>query len=123
MGSANIQAKIKKGLAKAVSKTGSNASELVYLVKEVKTSGDPISPPTITKTDILLKNAIFKSFDKSVISENILTGDRMLVSDNTVEIKQGFTIKQGGVEYIVVDVDIKAPTSDILVYISHLRVK
>ena len=46
MSSANIQAKIKKGLAKAVNKTGSSSSELVYLVQTtVITPGSPVSLP------------------------------------------------------------------------------
>ena len=50
MGSANIQAKIKKGLAKAVNKTGSSNSELVYLVSKSVTAGSPLSPGTTTES-------------------------------------------------------------------------
>lgn len=124
MGSANIQAKIKKGLAKAVNKTGSASSELVYLVQETNTGGNtPIDPPVITTNDVLLPNAIFKEYDKNLIGGNIVSGDRELVSDNTVVIKTGDTIKQGTTQYTVVNLDIKAPTSDVLVYISQVRVK
>lgn len=124
MGSANIQAKIKKGLSKAINKTGSTASELVYLVQETNTGGNtPINPPVIAEVDVLLPNAIFKSYDKSLIGGNIVAGDRQLVSDNTVEIKIGDIIKQGTTKYIVIDTDIKAPTSDVLAYISQVRVQ
>ena len=68
MGSANIQAKIKKGLAKAINKTGSTNSELVYLVQETNTGGNtPIDPPVISTNDVLLVNAIFKNYDQSLI--------------------------------------------------------
>lgn len=121
MGSADIQAKIKRGLAKAVSKTGSLSSDKIYLVSETRTGGDGVTPPTITSTDILLVNAVFKSYDASMIDTEILTGDRMLVSDNSVAIKQGDKIKEGSKEYVVISVDIKSPTSDRLAYISQVR--
>lgn len=121
MGSADIQAKIKRGLAKAVNKTGSLASDKIYLVSEIRTGGDGVTPPTITSADILLVNAIFKSYDASMIDTEILTGDRMLVSDDSVAIKQGDKIKEGSKEYVVVNVDIKSPTSDRLAYISQVR--
>lgn len=124
MGSANIQAKIKKGLAKAVNKTGSINSDLVYLVQKTNTGGNtPIDPPVITETNVLLKNAIFKSYDKKLIGANIVAGDRELVSDDSVPIKTGDTIKQGSTKYIVISSDIKAPTSDALVYLSQVRVQ
>ena len=123
MGSSSIQAKIKKGLSRAINKTGSSSSELVYLVSESRVGGDGVTPPTITKANVLLKDAIFKSYDASMLDTNILIGDRMLVSNNDLQIVQGYTISQGSKEYIVIDVDIKAPTSDTLVYISQLREK
>ena len=124
MGSANIQAKIKKGLAKAINKTGSTSSEKVFLIQEVNTGGDtPIDLPVITETSIELVNAIFREYDKSLLGGNIIAGDRELVSDNDVAIAAGDTIKQGTTNYTVIDLEIKAPTSDVLVYISQLRVK
>ena len=54
---------------------------------------------------------------------NILAGDRRLISNSEVAIKQGDEIKQGRLSYVVVNVDIKAPTSDVLVYISQVRLK
>lgn len=123
MSSANIQAKIRKGLAKAVNKTGSASSELVYLVQETNTGGNtPIDPPVITTVNVLLKNAIFKSYDQSLIGGNIIAGDRQLVSDNTVALSVGDTINQGLVNYIVIDLGQAAPTSDVLVYTSQVRV-
>ena len=124
MGSANIQAKIKRGLAKAINKTGSTSSEKVFLIQETNTGGDtPIDLPVITETSIELVNAIFREYDKSLIGGNIVSGDRELVSDNDVVIATGDTIRQGTTNYTVIDLEIKAPTSDVLVYISQLRVK
>ena len=123
MSSAQIQAKIKKGLAKAVSKTGSASSELVYLMKRVTTAGTPLAPGTTTVVPTLLPNAIFKNYDSKVFDLNILAGDRQLVCDNATPIKQGDIIKQGSSNYLVVSIDIKAPTSDVLVYIAQVRLQ
>ena len=85
MGSANIQAKIKKGLAKAINKTGSASSEKVFLIQMINSGGDtPINPPVVTENPIELVNAIFKEYNQSLIGGNIVAGDRQLVSDNTV---------------------------------------
>jgi hypothetical protein len=119
----SIQAKIKKGLAKAVSKTGSASSDLVYLVSKATTSGTPLAPGATTSTNVLLPNAIFKSYDALTVNSNILSGDRQLVCDNVTAIKQGDVIQQGTSFYIVIDIDIKAPTSDVLVYIAQVRLK
>jgi len=123
MSASSIQDKVKKGLAKAVSATGSTSSELVYVVRETKTGGTLIVAPTITTSDVLLPNAIFKSYDKALLDVNILIGDRQLVSNSDVVISQGDTIKQGTKEYVVIGVDVKAPTSDILAYIAQVRGK
>lgn len=124
MGSANIQAKIKKGLAKAVDKTGSANSELVYLVQKTNTGGNtPIDPPVTTETLIELVNAIFKNYDTSLIGGNIVAGDRMLVSDNTVLISVGDIIRQGTTNYVVIDLGKAAPTSDVLAYFPQVRVQ
>ena len=123
MGSANIQAKIRKGLAKAINKTGSSASELVYLVSKTTTAGNPITPGVTTETNVLLVDAIFKSYDQRLVGANIQAGDRQLVSNNDVVISVGDVIAQGSVNYIVISADVKAPTSDTLVYISQVRVQ
>lgn len=123
MSAASIQAKIKKGLAKAIVKTGSTTSELVYLVSESTTAGTPLTPGTTTTTNILLPDAIFNQYDAKLFDATILAGDRRLVCNNVTAIKQGDTIQQGTVFYIVVNVDIKAPTSDVLAYIAQVRVK
>ena len=124
MGSANIQAKIKKGLAKTVNKTGSSNSEIVYLVQKTNTGGNtPIDPPVTTETLVELVNAIFKNYDTSLIGGNIVAGDRKLVSDNTVLISVGDIIRQGTTNYIVIDLGEAAPTSDVLVYTPQVRVQ
>ncbi len=122
MGSLNIQNKIKRGLAKAINKTGSPSSEQVFLMQKVVTGADtPLDQPIITITPIFLVDAIFKSYDKEMIGGNIVAGDRELVSNNDVEIKTGDIIKQGNNEFVVINVDIKAPTSDVLCYIAQVR--
>lgn len=123
MGSANIQAKIKKGLAKAINKTGSSSSEKVFIVKESGGSNDPLNPVTPTSQNIELVNAIFTEYDTNSIDGNIQAGDRKLVSNSDVAIVIGERIIQGSTQYIVIDVDTKAPTSDVLAYISQVRVQ
>jgi len=123
MGSANIQAKIKRGLAKAINKTGSSSSEKVYIVKESGGNNDPLNPVTPTAQTLELVNAIFTEYDTNSIDGNIQAGDRKLVSNNDVPVVIGETITQGSTSYIVIDVDTKAPTSDVLAYISQVRVQ
>ena len=124
MGSANIQAKIKKGLAKAINKTGSSSSELVYIVKVTESGGnDPLNPPTTTEESFLLVDAIFTEYDINSVDGNIRAGDRKLVSNSDIIIATGEIITQGTKKYIVIDVEIKAPTSDVLAYISQVRLQ
>ena len=125
MGAANIQAKIKRGLAKAINKTGSASSDKVFLVSSVQTGGGntPIDPPIFTDTNIELVNAIFKNYDKSLIGGNIVAGDRQLVCDNVNIISVGDTIEQGSTKYTVIDLGEIAPTSDVLAYMPQVRVK
>lgn len=123
MGSANIQAKVKAGLAKAAIATGSSTSDLIYLVTTSSTGGTPLNPGTSSSSSTLLKNALFKSYNAKMLNETILAGDRMLVCDNVSPIKQGDTIQEGSSFYIVINVDIKAPTSNVLAYIAQVRLK
>lgn len=125
MGSSNIQAKIKAGLAKAVAATGSENSELVFIVQKTKTGGgnDPINPPVFSEVDVLLKNAIFKSYDIRLINGSIKAGDRQLVADGDVEITEGAIIKQGTAKYVVINNGIAAPTSDVLNYVAQVRLQ
>ena len=122
MTSAYIRGRIKRGLAKAINKTGSPSIEKVYLMQKTVTGGDtPLDTPTVTVTPVLLVDAIFKSYDKELIGGNIKAGDRELVSNSDVDIKEGDIIKQGNSEFIAITVDVKAPTSDVLVYIAQVR--
>jgi hypothetical protein len=123
MGSANIQAKVKKGLAKAVKKTGSVNSDKVYLVSKSTTAGNPLSPGVTTSTSTELTNAIFVDYDATMFNINILAGDRKLACDNVTIIKQGDEITQGSTSYIVISLGIVAPTSDVLAYMPQVRLK
>ena len=81
------------------------------------TAGTPLAPGVSTTVKTELKNAIFKNYDAKLVDINILAGDRQLVCDNVTVVKQGDIIEQGASKYLVVYVDIKAPTSDVLAYI------
>lgn len=120
----NIQDKIKRGLSKAINKTGSASSELVYVEKIVLSGGNsPLDPPVRTPTNVLLVDAIFKSYDRSLIGDTVKAGDRELVSNSDVEILIGERIIQGSTSYTVIAAEPKAPTSDVLAYISQVRVQ
>jgi uncharacterized protein (DUF433 family) len=123
MSSANIQAKVKAGLAKANKAVGSSISEKIYLIKETITGGGPLGGGTTTSVSTLLTNAFFKSFDAKLFGGTMIAGDRVLVCDNVTVIKQGDTIQEGTAKYIVINIDIKAPTSDVLAYILQVRLK
>jgi len=119
MSAENIQAKIKSGLAKAINKIGSATSEPVYLVVKTNT-GTPLAP-AVTESTTLLVDAVFKSYDKFLTDINIQAGDRQLVSNSDVAVSQNDIIRQGTTDYMVVAVDVRAPASDPLVYISQCR--
>ena len=119
MSASSIQAKVKKGLAKAIAATGSPTSEPVYLVVKTQ-AGTPLSP-SVTESTTLLVNAIFKSYDKFLTDINIQAGDRQLVSNSDVTVSQNDIIRQGLTDYIVVAVDARTPASEALVYISQCR--
>ena len=124
MSAASIRASIKKGLAKAAKATGSASSEVIYLVKSVTTGSSLVTGGgTTTVTTTELKSAMFKSYDAKLFDGTMLAGDRALTCDNEVVIKQGDQVKQGSTYYVVIALDIKAPTSDVLAYILHLRLK
>jgi len=123
MSSAQIQKRIKAGLARAQKKTGSPTSDKVFLLKESGGNNDPLNPVAPTTTEIELTNAIFTSFDAKLFGVTILAGDRKLICDNVNIIKQGDTIKQGNLFYTVIDLVIIAPTSDVLAYIPQVRLK
>jgi hypothetical protein len=123
MASADIQAKVSAQLARAVIKTGSPTSKKVYLVKKAVTGKTALSAGTTSTSNIELKNAVFKSYYATSPDDNILAGDRALMCDSTVEIKQGDTISQGTKRYIIINIDVKAPAYDVLAYIAQVRLK
>ena len=121
MGSANIQAKVKAGLAKANIAVGSPSDLPIYLVNKTQV-GTPLAPST-TETITLLPNAIFTSYEQGLTDVSIRVGDRQLVSDSDNVIEQNDIIRQGSTDYIVISVDKKAPATQPIAYISQVRVQ
>ena len=122
MSAAQIQARVKSGLARAALKAGSPDSDKVYLITTTST-GTATTIGVITESSTLLTNAIFTSYDIALIGANIQAGDRQLISDSDVVIPTGSTIRQGATDYIVIGPSPVAPTSNVLVYKTQLRVK
>tara|TARA_R110001632_G_scaffold213955_1_gene340399 strand:+ start:424 stop:795 length:372 start_codon:yes stop_codon:yes gene_type:complete len=123
MSAAQIQKKIRAGLAKAQKKVGSTTSDKVYLVRYTTTAGTPLAPGITTTETIELVNAIFINYEAKMFDVNILAGDRKLVCDNVNIVKQGDEITQGVLTYIVISESIIAPTSDVLAYMPQVRLK
>ncbi len=123
MSASQIQKRIQAGLKRAQRKTGSPTSDKVFLVQKITTSGTPLVPGTTTSTSIELTNAIFINYDAKHFDINILAGDRKLICDNVTIVKQGDEITQGSLTYFVVNIEIIAPTSDVLAYMPQLRLK
>ena len=121
MSAASIKAKVKAGLAKAAIAVGSSTDVPIYLVTKTQ-AGTPLAPLT-TETTKLLPKAIFKSYEQGLTDINIRAGDRQLVSDADNEITQNDIIRQGTTDYIVINVDKKAPNTEALAYISQCRVQ
>ncbi len=123
MSSYELRQDVKDLLAEATELAGSSTSEKIYVIKETITGGGSLGGGTTSSTTTLLTNAVFKSYDAKLFGDTILAGDRMLVCDNATVINQGDTIQEGTVFYIVINIDIKAPTSDVLAYIAQVRLK
>lgn len=118
----DIQAKVKRGLAKAVAKTGSG--DLVYVTKVTLTAGDPVNPPVATTESVLLVDAIFKSIDLNQMDNTLVQrGDREMVANADVELKVNEEITQGSRKMIIVSVDKKEPAGVVLSYICVVRDK
>ena len=122
MGSIDIQAKVRKGLARADNKTGSSTSDKVFLITTTST-GTATEIGIVTETSTLLLNAIFTSYNINLIGANIQVGDRQLISNSDIAIPTGSTIRQGSTDYIVIGPSPVAPTSDVLLYKTQVRVK
>jgi hypothetical protein len=123
MSSLELSQDVKNLLAEAQKLAGSSTSEKIYVIKETITGGGPLGGGTTSSTTTLLPNAKFKSYNAKLFGDTILAGDRMLVCDNATVINQGDTIQEGTAKYIVINIDIKAPTSDVLAYILQVRLK
>jgi hypothetical protein len=115
MAGIDIQAKIKRGLSKAVSATG--AGDLVYLVRETQSGGTPLNPPTITPEKILLVNAIFKNIKINQMTNSLIQqGDRELIADADVVLKLNDKIEQGTRKMYIVSNEPVEPAGAVLVY-------
>lgn len=123
MSSAQIAKRIRAGLKRAQGKTGSPSADKVFLVSSSGGNNDPLNPVAPTKITTELVNAIFIDYDAKLFSSTILAGDRRLICDNVTIVKQGDTITQGSLNYIVVSIDTIAPTSDVLAYMPQVRLK
>ena len=120
MAGVDIQAKVKRGLAKAVNKTGSG--DLVFLVRETQSGGTPINPPIITTERILLVNAIFKNININQMTNSLIQqGDRELISDSDVELKLNDKIEQGARKMYIISNDPVEPAGVVLVYKTVVR--
>ncbi|MCJ8293394.1 MAG: hypothetical protein MJK15_03225 [Colwellia sp.] len=122
MSAAQIQARVKRMLARAVERTGSSSSEKVFLVTKTTTGTSPLNTGVETETETELVNAIFAEYSIDLIGGNIKAGDRILLSDSDVLVSVGDSIKQGTSLYIVMaGVDRVELTSDNLMYQSQVR--
>lgn len=122
MAGVDISKKVKSGLSKAIKATSSSAADFVYLLVTNRTEGTPMAPGTETTVNILLKDAIFKSYRKSLIDGTlIMEGDRMLVCNGDVEIQQNQIIQVGADRWLVKSVDDKTPAGVPLAYIAQVR--
>jgi hypothetical protein len=122
MAGVDIQAKVRSGLAKAINKTGSASSDLVYKIKRNSSGGSPLNPIAPAKEQILLVDAIFKSYNETQVDQTLIqSGDRQMVTNGDVLISVGDKIQVGSKLLIVVTVDVKEPAGVPLAYISQVR--
>lgn len=119
MAGSDIASKVKSGLAKANKAVGDGVT-IVELRQDTVIS-DPILGDTVTPKWVTLPNAIFKSYDKSLIGTEIMTGDRELISNGDIKIEQGNIVRSNSKEYIVKSVDEVNPAGVVLVYKSQCR--
>jgi len=122
MSSSSIRSRVKAGLAKAVVRTGSTSVDKVYLVS-IENSGTALTIGESTESLTLLPNAIFTNYNIELSGSSRHTGDRLLISDSSVNISLGDTIRQGSTDYTAVGVSPVSPTSDNLLYKTQVRVK
>jgi len=121
MAGIDIANKVKSGLLKASVKTG-DGTNTAYLNSKSVTAGTPVSPGVVTVTQILLVDAIVKSFNRNLIDDDLIRGgDKQLVSNGDVAIVQNDEIDINVVIHIVISVDVKKPSNVPLAYISQVR--
>lgn len=119
--SALIRAEVQEGLAQAAAELKGANDDPINLVK--RAAGGTLIAPTATETKTELINAIFTALDTNIFNGEIKSVDRQLVSDHEVHVEIGDLIEQGSKRYLVVDQDVKAPLTEVLVYISHVRLQ
>lgn len=120
MAGSDIAAKVKAGLAKAQAAV-SDGKNLVEIEIETLVR-DPINGDQVTSEWQTLTDAIFKSYNKNQIDGvNVLAGDRQLVANGDIEIKQGAKVRAYGENYIIVDIDFKKPSDVLLAQICQCR--
>ena len=120
----DVNKAVKAGLASATAAVGiiSPRALKTYLVTKEVTGDDPFTVGTSVSTYTELVNAVWQDVDKSLIDgTNILTGDRMLVSDSSVAIAVGDLLTVGvsgiyGDEFRVISVDVSRPSNYVLSY-------
>jgi hypothetical protein len=124
MAATDIQAKVKKGLAKAINKTGGAGAALVYKMAQSGGGGTPVNPIPITESPVFLVDAVVKSYNAYLVDDtDILATDKQLVSNGDVVISQDDFIEIGSQRYIVKNVDVKSPAGIPLAYISQIRLQ
>ena len=121
MSGLDIANKVRNGLRKATNATGSG--EHVYVIKRTTTGGcGPALPGNTTEEEFLLKDAIFKTINKTLINDDsIRSGDRELVVNADIVINQNDVIRQGSKRFLVVAVDTKEPSGVLLSQIIQVR--
>jgi len=122
MSGAAIQERIKKGLSRAIDRTGSASSPLVYKIERTSGGGTPMNPLPIVTNSVLLVDAVFTGYNEYTVDQTLIkTGDRRLVTNGDIVISENDTIKVDGDEFNVEAVDVKSPAGVPLAYISQLR--
>lgn len=109
----DIQAKIKKGLAKVTEKLGSG--ELIYLVKATVSTGNPLSPGAVSSENVLLKDAVLRVIKVNQFSNSsAIDGDKELVIGCDVIVKVGDVVTQGASKMAIKTVNYIKPSGVLL---------
>ena len=123
MAGIDIQERVKVGLARAIDRTGGNPAQVVILIRKTG-GGTPENPTPVIDTAVPLVDAVVSGYDNTNFDQSLIqTGDRKLVTNGNVEIKQNDTVSIDDDYFIVISVDVKNPAGVPLAYISQLRPK